>query len=71
MRAAYRVSQVDMTVIRPLHIAVIILAAIEILQGAKAGISATTVLILGIIAAILVVLDLLLSWPRQPAQPTP
>lgn len=56
-----------MTVIRPLHIAVLCLAAIEILQGAKSGISATAVLILGIIAALLVVLDLVLAYPRQRA----
>lgn len=54
-----------MTAIRPLHVAVILLAVIEILQGAKTGISATTVLILGIVAAVLVVLDLVLAYPRQ------
>jgi membrane-bound ClpP family serine protease len=48
-----------MTVIRPLHIAVILLAVIFILQGAKAHPSNTVVLILAIVAAILAVIDLL------------
>lgn len=47
-----------MTVVRPLHVGVLLLAAIEILQGAKTSISATTVLIIAIVAAVLVVIDL-------------
>lgn len=54
-----------MTVIRPLHVAVLLLAAIEILQGAKTGISATAVLIIAIVAAVLVVLDLFAYHTRQ------
>lgn len=54
-----------MTIIRPLHIAVIILGAIEILQWAKAGLSDTANLILAIIAVVFVVLDLLVYYSRR------
>lgn len=54
-----------MTVIRPLHVAVIILGAIEILQWAKANLSDTANLILAIIAVVFVVLDLLIYYNRR------
>ena len=55
-----------MTIIRPLHVAVILLAVIFILEGAKAHPSTTTVLILAIVSVVLVVLDLVLPL-RRPA----
>ena len=54
-----------MTVIRPLHIGVILLCVIEILQGAKASLSTTAQLIIAIVAVLLVVLDLLLPYARR------
>lgn len=56
-----------MTIIRPLHVAVILLAVIFILIGAKANLSDTTILVLSIVAAVLVVLDLLLPVRRVSA----
>ena len=56
-----------MTVIRPLHIGVILLCVIEILQGAKVSLSHTAQLIIAIVAVILVVLDLLVTYPRRTA----
>jgi hypothetical protein len=53
-----------MTVIRPLHVAVILLGVIEILQGASVSLSKTAQLIIAIVAVILVVLDLFLVHPR-------
>ena len=54
-----------MTVLRPLHIAVLILCAIEILQWAKAGLSTTANLILAIIATVFAVLDALVAYNRR------
>lgn len=48
-----------MIFIRPLHLAVVLLATIFILVAAKAHPSNTVVLVLAIVAVVLVVLDLL------------
>lgn len=55
-----------MAIVRPLHLAVILLAVIFILIGAKAHPSNTVVLILSIVAVVLTVLDLVLPLQRRP-----
>ena len=57
-----------MVILRPLHLAVIALAAIPILQGAKVHLSLTVLLILGIVAVVLVILDLIVLHGRGPAR---
>jgi hypothetical protein len=52
-------------IFRPLHIGVALLCVIEILQGAKANPSQTTVLILAIAALVCVLLDVVI-WIRRP-----
>ena len=54
-------------VIRPLPFAVILLAVIEILQGAKVNLSPTAQLIIAIVAVIFAVVDLLLIYSRRTA----
>lgn len=55
--------------IRPLPFAVILLGAIEILQGAKVNLSHTAQLVLAIVAVILAVLDVLVVYSNRRVAP--
>jgi len=57
------------TILRPIHVGVILLGVIEILQGAKVSLSHTAQLIIAIVAVILVVLDLFLPYAGRRVAP--